>query len=84
MTRILLVEDDDTIARGLRYALEQEGYAIATAGTVAAAAAALRETPDFDLLLIDLGLPDGSGFEVCRAAPRRGERRGDFSHRAGR
>lgn len=68
MTRILLVEDDDTIARGLRYALEQEGYAITTAGTVAAVAAALRETPDFDLLLIDLGLPDGSGFEVCRAA----------------
>ena len=73
MTRILLVEDDDTITQGLRYALEQEGYALTTAATVADAKAALRTPQRFDLLLIDLGLPDGSGFEVCRFARDKGD-----------
>ena len=69
MTEILLVEDDDTIASGLRYALEQEGYSLTLAATVADALAALKQH-SFTLLLIDLGLPDGSGFDVCRAARR--------------
>ncbi len=73
MTRILLVEDDDTITQGLRYALEQEGYAMTTAATVADAKAALQTPQRFDLLLIDLGLPDGSGFEVCRFARDKGD-----------
>lgn len=73
MTRILLVEDDDTITQGLRYALEQEGYALTTAATVADAKAALQTPQRFDLLLIDLGLPDGSGFEVCRFARGKGD-----------
>lgn len=73
MTRILLVEDDDTITQGLRYALEQEGYALTTAATVADAKAALQALQRFDLLLIDLGLPDGSGFEVCRFARGKGD-----------
>lgn len=72
MTEILLVEDDDTIASGLRYALEQEGYALTLAATVADALNALRQH-SFTLLLIDLGLPDGSGFDVCRAARRAGD-----------
>lgn len=73
MTRILLVEDDDTITQGLRYALEQEGYALTTAATVADAKAALQTPQRFDLLLIDLGLPDGSGFEICRFARDKGD-----------
>ena len=73
MTRILLVEDDDTITQGLRYALEQEGYALTTAATVVDAKAALQTPQRFDLLLIDLGLPDGSGFEVCRFARDKGD-----------
>lgn len=72
MTEILLVEDDDTIASGLRYALEQEGYSLTLASTVADALAALKQH-SFTLLLIDLGLPDGSGFDVCRAARRTGD-----------
>ena len=72
MTEILLVEDDDTIASGLRYALEQEGYALTLAATVADALEALKQH-SFTLLLIDLGLPDGSGFDVCRAARRAGD-----------
>ena len=73
MTRILLVEDDDTITQGLRYALEQEGYALTTAATVVDTKAALQTPQRFDLLLIDLGLPDGSGFEVCRFARDKGD-----------
>ena len=72
MTEILLVEDDDTIASGLRYALEQEGYALTLAATVADALEALKQH-SFTLLLIDLGLPDGSGFDVCRVARRAGD-----------
>lgn len=73
MTRILLVEDDDTITQGLHYALEQEGYALTTAATVVDAKAALQTPQRFDLLLIDLGLPDGSGFEVCWFARDKGD-----------
>lgn len=73
MIRVLLVEDDDTIAQGLRYALEQEGYCLTAAATAAEGLRALREQPPFGLLLLDLGLPDGSGFEVCRAARRAGD-----------
>ena len=73
MTRILLVEDDDTITQGLRYALEQEGYALTTAATVVDTKAALQTPQRFDLLLIDLGLPDGSGFGVCRFARDKGD-----------
>ena len=66
--RLLFVEDDAAIARGLCYALEQDGYAVTHAPGVAAACAALPG--GFDLLLLDISLPDGSGFDVLRAARR--------------
>ncbi len=68
--RILLVEDDAAIVQGLRYALEQDGFAVTALGTAAQARAALT-APDgagFDLLLLDIGLPDGSGLALCRLA----------------
>ena len=71
MTRILLVEDDAAIARGLCYALEQEGFSMRHVSTLADALAALKEPAD--LLLLDLSLPDGSGLEVCRQARRQGD-----------
>lgn len=70
--RILLVEDDRTIAVGLVYALEQEGYAVRHVPDAAGGkAAAGRET--FDLAILDLMLPDGSGYDVCRALRAKGE-----------
>jgi DNA-binding response OmpR family regulator len=60
---ILLVEDDPAIAAGLIYAFEREGYAVTHCGSVAAANAA---GDDFALAVIDLGLPDGSGFDVAK------------------
>ena len=53
MTRILLIEDDDTIARGLAYSLEQEGWTVTCFGTLAEGRAAL-EAGRFDLLLADV------------------------------
>lgn len=70
--RILLVEDDRTIAVGLIYALEQEGYAVCHVPDAAGGKwAAERER--FDLAILDLMLPDGSGYDVCRALRARGE-----------
>ena len=65
--RILLVEDDKSIIMGLKYSLESEGFSVMVAENQAQALAALkRET--YELLLLDVMLPDGSGYEVCRQA----------------
>jgi two-component system OmpR family response regulator/two-component system response regulator QseB len=63
--RILLVEDDEGIAAGLRGNLQQQGHVADVVGSVAGAWTALRSEP-FDLVLLDLGLPDGDGSEVLR------------------
>jgi two-component system, OmpR family, response regulator RegX3 len=67
---ILLVEDERSITEPLAAALEREGFAAEVAGTVAEALeAAERLQPD--LVLLDVMLPDGSGFDVCRELRRR-------------
>jgi len=63
--RILRVEDDRTIAVGLVYALEQEGYAVRHVPDAAQGKAA-AEREAFDLAILDLMLPDGSGYDICR------------------
>ena len=60
--RILVVEDDDAIAEPLARGLEREGYAVTRAATGQQA----LDTTDVDLVLLDLGLPDIDGYEVCR------------------
>jgi DNA-binding response OmpR family regulator len=60
--RVLVVEDDDAIAEPLARGLEREGYAVTR---VATGRAALDQI-DVDLVLLDLGLPDLDGYEVCR------------------
>ena len=63
--RVLVVEDEPAIVEPLVEALEREGFATVTAGTVAdALEQAGRVEPD--LVLLDLMLPDGSGLDVCR------------------
>jgi two-component system response regulator VicR len=62
--RILLTEDDHAISDGLSYTLSQEGYAVAQAFTLAQARELLKNEA-FDLALLDLNLPDGSGYELC-------------------
>lgn len=64
MSRILLVEDNESIVMGLQYLLENEGFMIKIAENVKGASR-LLETDKFDLILLDIGLPDGNGFTLC-------------------
>jgi two-component system, OmpR family, response regulator RegX3 len=63
--QVLVVEDDPTIAEPLATGLEREGYAVRVTATGRAALDALAERPA-DVVLLDLGLPDLDGREVCR------------------
>jgi two-component system, OmpR family, response regulator RegX3 len=69
---ILLVEDERAITEPLAEALEREGFVPEVAGTAAEAMESARgSTPD--LVLLDIGLPDGSGLDVCRELRRQTE-----------
>lgn len=63
--KILLVEDNSTIAKGLVYNLEQNGYDVETAETVMATQKIL-EKEKFDLIILDISLPDGNGFDLYK------------------
>ena len=63
--RLLVVEDDRALAGVLRRALIDEGYAVDVVGTVATAEDAVRVN-EYSLIVLDLGLPDGDGAELCR------------------
>jgi len=63
--RILVVEDEPSIADNILYSLESEGFGPETCSTGQAALDRLRDE-DFDLVVLDIGLPDMTGFEVCR------------------
>ena len=65
--RLLLVEDEDAISVPLVEGLEREGYEVTTVRT---GGAALKAAADADLVLLDLGLPDIEGADVCRAIRR--------------
>jgi DNA-binding response OmpR family regulator len=67
--RVLLVEDDVRVAGALEAALRRRGYDLLRASTAAEALAA----PPVDLVLLDLGLPDRDGIEVCRELRRRSD-----------
>jgi two-component system response regulator PilR (NtrC family) len=71
MEKILVVDDEQSLREFLTILLRKEGYEVAAADSVKAAAAALLGQ-DFDLVVTDLKLPDGSGLDVLRAA-RSGE-----------
>jgi len=71
--RILVVEDEPTIATGLRDDLELEGFAIEVADDGKAALSRILGGK-FDLVLLDLMLPGMDGFTVCREARTKGNR----------
>lgn len=64
MNSILLVEDDLSLIDGLEFSLRKNGFHIDTARTVAEAFSVI-EAKRHDLLILDLTLPDGRGFEIC-------------------
>lgn len=65
MIKILIVEDDAMIASGLSYALEQEGYEVKTADCVAEARQVI-DRENFFMAILDITLPDGTGYELCK------------------
>jgi two-component system, OmpR family, copper resistance phosphate regulon response regulator CusR len=64
MARVLVIEDERSLLRNLEQGLEEEGYEVISASSVAEARAAVRHRPD--LILLDWRLPDGSGVDLLR------------------
>ena len=65
MKHILLVEDNYTIIMGLKYSLEQENFKVISAQNVSEFNGKIDKN-DIDLVLLDVSLPDGNGFEICK------------------
>lgn len=72
--KILLVEDDQTIALGLEYSLKQEGYQVELSYDYEEARQTIEEKAgEFSLFLLDLSLPDGSGYDLCKLVKEKGD-----------
>ena len=69
MSKILLLEDDLGLVSGLTFALRKQGYALDVARTLAEADA-LWADGKYDLLVLDVSLPDGTGFAFCEKVRR--------------
>ena len=69
-TSILIVDDEPALREALTYSLSREGYAVSSAATSAEALSKLdRQMPNF--IVLDLGLPDADGLELCRTVRSR-------------
>jgi DNA-binding response OmpR family regulator len=68
--RVLLVEDDEPVAESLRRGLKRYGFEVEWVTT---GRAALNHTSPYDVVLLDLGLPDTDGLDVCKALRERGD-----------
>lgn len=64
MYKILILEDDSSLLDGLKFALEREGYCLNSAKTVKEAKEKFN-SDDYSMLILDVTLPDGSGFDFC-------------------
>lgn len=65
MYKLLLVEDDLSLIDGLSFSLKKQGFEVTVARTIAEAKESFSQN-SIDLVLLDLMLPDGSGFELCK------------------
>ena len=73
MTQVLLVEDDPMLGTNLKLNLELEGFQVDWAQSLAAARE-LNSSKSFQMALLDLGLPDGNGLDLCREVRGTGSR----------
>ncbi|WP_346929432.1 response regulator transcription factor [Clostridium sp.] len=62
--KILLVEDDEAVALGIEYNLKNDGFEVIRAADISSAKQLFNE--EFKLILLDIGLPDGNGYEFCK------------------
>lgn len=71
--KILLLEDDPGLIDGLSYALNRNGFQIDVASSVSEAFQRLNNSV-YNLLILDITLPDGTGYEVCEKVRKSGSR----------
>lgn len=71
--RILLLEDDISLVDGLKYSLKRNGFDVELVRTVEEAMSHLPEIDAYDLLILDVTLQDGTGFEVCERVRKQGK-----------
>lgn len=72
MNKILLLEDDINLIDGLKYSLEKKGFTLDIVNTVSQAKSNILKDLKYDLLLLDVTLPDGTGFEICEYVRKQG------------
>ena len=65
MEKVLVIEDDESLARGIQYTLERENFDVRVENGILPGEKAFKED-SFDLILLDVMLPDGNGFELCK------------------
>ena len=65
MKTILILEDDENLSRGIAFTFQKDGYHTVSAGSIAEGKQALEQYKP-DLLILDLGLPDGNGMDLCK------------------
>ncbi len=70
--KIFVLEDDSAIGIGLSYSLQNEGYTVSLASTVSQAFEIIGSEA-FDLYLLDLTLPDGNGYDICKKIKASGD-----------
>ena len=73
MSKILLLEDDISLVDGLQYSLKKNGFEAEIVRTVSEALNSIENIGKYDLLILDVTLPDGTGFDVCEAVRRQGQ-----------
>ena len=66
MKNILIIEDNESILKGLVYSLEQERFKVTTAMTIKDSKNLLESNNIYNLIILDISLPDGSGFDLCK------------------
>lgn len=71
MSNLLLLEDDISLIDGLQYSLNKNGFQVDVVHTVKDAKEHLAEIGKYDLLILDVTLPDGTGFEICEWVRKR-------------
>ena len=71
--KVLIVEDDEIIREGLKFALLQENYEVLSAAGVSEALEQIQNCRDIGFYLLDIMLPDGDGYQVCREIRKNGE-----------